>query len=140
MLYFCANSFEMKKIAIFFAFCLFVSVSTFAQVSVNESAEIKMMMERFVEGNRNVKKVSGYRIQIFATRDRLQLEKTQREFQYTYPNISVDWVHDRPNYILRAGAFESKLDAYRLWNIIRKDYNGALISFDNNISPIDLIF
>jgi hypothetical protein len=140
MLYFCANSFKMKKIAILFAFCLFVSVSTFAQVSVNESAEIKMMMERFVEGNRNVKKISGYRIQIFATRDRLQLEKTQREFQYTYPNISVDWVHDRPNYILRAGAFESKLDAYRLWNIIRKDYNGALISFDNGISPIDLIF
>lgn len=140
MLYFCVNSLKMKRIAIIYTFCLLVSASTFAQVSVNESSEIINMMERFVAANKSIKKVSGYRIQIFATRDRLQLEKTQREFQYTYPNISVDWVHDRPNYILRAGAFESKLDAYRLWNIIRKDYNGALISFDNGINPIDLIF
>ncbi len=130
----------MKKIVTLFVCCSFISVYAFSQVSINENADITAMMERFVEANRSMKKMSGYRIQIFATRDRLQLEKTQREFQYTYPNISVDWVHDRPNYILRAGAFESKLDAYRLWNIIRKDYNGALISFDNGISPIDLIF
>ncbi len=131
----------MKRVFILILFFVFYcSKIIFAQVTINEPPIVTQMLERYVETNKNVTSVSGWRIQIFSTRDRVEMEKVRREFQFIYPNISVDWIHDRPQYVLRAGAFERKLDAYRLLNIIRQDYPSALISLDNNMNPAELIF
>ena len=68
------------------------------------------------------------------------MERTLSNFKYRYPNIGVDWVHDRPDYKVRAGAFESKLDAQRLLHVIRQDYPNASIMTDNKMNPGELIF
>lgn len=131
----------MKKVLILaIVSIIYCSTNVSAQVTINEPPVISQMMQRYVEINKNITKIPGWRIQIFATRDRVEMDKVRREFQFIYPNISVDWIHDRPQYILRAGAFENKLDAYRLLNIIRQDYPSALISLDSNMNPSELIF
>lgn len=110
-----------------------------AQVIINEPATVGLMLNRYTELNERTTRIRGYRILIHSTRDRNQMEKVLRDFQFSYPNINVDWKHDRPDYKIRAGAFESKLEAQRLLNVIRRDYPEALVMTDYNMNPRELV-
>jgi len=110
-----------------------------AQVSVDEPTDVAQLMERFAEINKQNTMVSGLRIQLLATTDRNKLESTVNTFQYRYPNIPLDWVHEPPYFKLRAGAYPSKLEAMRMLEILRNDYPSAFISVDNTIRPEELI-
>ncbi|MEM1003668.1 MAG: SPOR domain-containing protein [Bacteroidota bacterium] len=113
---------------------------TKAQVVVNEPATISEMLDRYVQLNKRSNKVTGWRILIHATRNRVEMENVLRKFQYNYPNINATWVHDRPYYKVRAGAFESKLEAQRLLYVIRRDYPDASTIRDTNMNMGELIF
>ena len=108
-------------------------------IQVKEDPLIAMMMDKFVEINKSRNNIDGWRIQILATTDRQRLESVRQTFQYRYPNIPVDWVHNRPYYKLRAGAFSSKLEALRLKYILEQDYPGTYPVRDQNIRPEELI-
>ena len=121
-------------------FCLLSSGNLQAQsIQYNEDPVIGDMMDRFVELNRTKGTVGGWRIQILATNDRQKLESARQTFQYRYPNVPVDWVHNRPWYQLRAGAFSTKLEALRLKHILSQDYRGIYPVKDDNIRPVELI-
>lgn len=107
-------------------------------ISINEQAAITQMMQRFVEINRSKVAVDGWRIQLLATTDRTKLDSALRNFQTRYPNVAVDWVHERPYYKLRAGAFTSKLDATRVLYTLKRDYPSAYPAQDKNIRPQEL--
>ncbi|MEM6698726.1 MAG: SPOR domain-containing protein [Bacteroidota bacterium] len=111
-----------------------------AQVIVNEPATISDMLDRYVQLNKRSSKVTGWRILIHATRNRVEMENVLRKFQFNYPNINATWVHDRPYYKVRAGAFESKLEAQRLLHVIRRDYPDASTIRDTNMNMGELIF
>lgn len=108
-------------------------------IQINEDPLISQMMEKYVESNKSRMNIEGWRIQILATTDRQRLESVRQTFQYMYPNIPVDWVHTKPYYKLRAGAFTSKLDALRLKYILERDYPGTYPVKDNKIRPEELI-
>ena len=122
--------------------CLLIS-GTYAvnaqNVQTKEDPLITMMMEKFIEINKAKNNIDGWRIQILATTDRRRLESVRQTFQYRYPNIPVDWVHNKPYYKLRAGAFSSKLEALRLKYILEEDYPGTYPVRDKNIRPGELI-
>ena len=120
--------------------CLFGSQDLQAQaIQYNEDQVVADMMDRFVALNKAKNTVEGWRIQILATNDRQKLESARQTFQYRYPNIPVDWVHNRPWYQLRAGAFSTKLEALRLKHILSQDYTGIYPVKDDNIRPSELI-
>jgi hypothetical protein len=108
-------------------------------VKYKEDPVISEMMDRFVQINKSKETVEGWRIQIMATNDRQKLESARQSFQYRYPNVPVDWVHNRPWYQLRAGAFATKLEALRLKYILSQDYTGTYPVKDDNIRPQELI-
>lgn len=107
-------------------------------ITISEQAAISQMMQRFVEINRSKVAVDGWRIQLLATTDRTKLDSALRNFQSRYPNIAVDWVHERPYYKLRAGAFTSKLAATRVLYSLKRDYPSAYPAQDKNIRPQEL--
>lgn len=129
----------MKQI-LFTATLLFCCGISFAQVQIAEPTEVSNMLLRYSEINKSITKISGWRVLILGTQDRVLVEETKQRFLFRYPNIPADWIHDKPFYNLRAGAFESKLDAQRLLNIIRQEYPNATLTRDNNVKPIELIF
>ena len=120
---------------------LFSLCTTEAQDNIYymEDAPIGEMMARFVEVNKNKNFMDGWRVQIMATPDRQRLESVRQSFQYRYPSIPVDWVHSAPYYKLRAGAFQTKLEALRLKYILERDYPGIYLVKDDNIRPRELI-
>ena len=123
-----------------FLFALLISANVQAQnIQYNEDPVITNLMERFIELNKAKTTVEGWRIQILATNDRQKLETARQTFQYRYPNVPLDWVHNRPWYQLRAGAFSNKLEALRLKHILSQDYQGIYPVKDDSIRPAELI-
>ena len=114
---------------------LFVSAQS---IQIKEAPSIAQLMNKFVEINKATVSVDGWRIQILATTDRFKMENAKQQFQYRYPNIVVNWVHEKPYYKLRVGAFDSKLEATRMLYILKRDYPGAYPAKDRNIRPQEL--
>jgi len=112
-----------------------------AQAAINVSADpiIEEMIEQFTINNKAQSTVPGWRVQILATTDRQRLESVMQSFKYHYPNIPVDWEHDRPYYKLQAGAFKTKLDALRLKHILSREYEGLYLVRDDKINKNELL-
>ena len=99
-------------------------------VSINVDPAIGDLMELFQAENETVSKVPGWRVQILATTDRGRLETVESQFKVNYQSISVDWVHTKPYYKLRAGAFQTKQEAERLKYTLSKQFEGVYLVKD----------
>jgi hypothetical protein len=106
----------LRTLSLTISALLLATGSLLAQASIEVTAEpvIEEMVEQFTINNQAQATTPGWRVQILATTDRQRLESVQQSFKYHYPNIPVDWEHNRPYYKLQAGAFKTKLDALRL--------------------------
>jgi len=126
----------MKKIIQLLS-CLILSVPFLGAQSVNimEDYNVSRVMDRYVNFNKNTSVVEGWRIQLVATTDRRKMEQDRQEFMQNYPDISVDWTHEKPYYRLRAGAYRTKLEALRAIQKIKRDYPSAFPAKDSNIEP-----
>ena len=60
-----------------------------------------------------------------ASSDRQAVESAREEFMIEFPGINVDWTHSKPYYRLKAGAFNTKLEAIRLLQEVKEKYPGA---------------
>ena len=130
----------MSRLYIVFFFVIAVTAGLSAQdVQYVEDPVVTKMMERFVAINKSKTHVEGWRIQILATTDREKLESTKASFQYLYPNVPIDWIHTKPYYKLRAGAFSTKLEALRVKHILERDYNDIYLVKDDMIRPRELV-
>ncbi len=132
----------MKKF-ILSAFILFgfASLYSIQAQEVTESVEPKIaqLMDKFVNQNKSQTKIKGWRIQILATNDRQRMESALRKFENLYPSIPADWLHSKPYYKIRAGAFATKRDALRTLYILKQDYPSAYPVQDNEIRPEELL-
>ena len=128
------------RFILFFSFLILNTVSVDAQnIRISEDSEVTRVMDQAAATNRMTGTVSGWRIQLLATTDRLKMEKAKEEFMQKHPQISIDWVHSSPYYKLFAGAFSSKLEASRTLNVIKRDYPGAFPAKSKNIKPGELV-
>lgn len=108
-------------------------------VKVSIDPIISDMLEQYTATNKAQNTVDGWRVQILATTNRERLESVQQSFRYHYPNIPVDWEHDRPYYKLQAGAFRTKRDALRLKYILSREYEGLYLVRDAAIAKAELL-
>lgn len=108
-------------------------------LQVFESPEITALLQQFTSRNKSKVYLSGWRVQILATTDRVKLESTLAAFKAQYPYLPVNWIHDRPYYLLRVGAFTSKQEAYGLQQQLRPQYPTTYLMPDGQINPIEII-
>ena len=130
------------RVALFaIVLCLF-SLGVVAQstgtITVNEPPIIAEMMRSFEAANRSGG-MAGWRVQLLATTNRQQLDSERQSFQYNYPNIPINWVHNRPYYKLRAGAFRTRIEAERLKYVLGRDYDGLYLVRDDTIEPREFL-
>ena len=130
----------MKKIILILS-CLIFSVSFLSAQNINitEDYNVSRVMTRYVDINKNAVGIEGWRIQLVATTDRRKMEQDRQNFMQNYPDISVDWTHEKPYYRLRAGAYRTKLEALRAINMLKKDYPSAFPAKDSNIEPREFL-
>lgn len=119
----------IRFIAALFLVSCFASVN--AQVKVNEEAPIGLMMTKYMDINENSNTVDGWRIQVMAKTDRMEIERAKENFIINFPGVSIDWIHSKPYYRLRAGAFQTRLEAIQMLQELKKEYPGAFPVKDN---------
>jgi len=130
----------MRKLFLLLSFLFIIGLEVKAQnVYVTEDATISTLMDGYAQIHKSKETVSGWRIQILATTDRMKMEKSKEKFLQDYPQINVDWIHAKPYYKVRVGAFSTKLEAQRLLYMLKKDYPSAYPAKDNNIRPGELV-
>lgn len=106
---------------------------------MNEEKTIVPLFQVWIRNNREHPRVSGWRVQIMSTTDRKQVEEGRNRFRMDYPEVPAEWLHEKPYYKLRVGAFRTRLEALALIALLRDTYPGAYPAKDPNIHPRDFL-
>jgi SPOR domain len=108
------------------------------EIQINETPAVSQLCRNWVNSNRATPRVEGWRAQILSTTDREQADEARNRFRLAYPEVPADWVHEKPYYKLRAGAFRSRLEAVAfIAQLI--DFPGAYPAKDAGIHPRDFL-
>ncbi len=119
---------------------LLVACGCLAQeVQINEPPRVADLVEQWVRANRANPQMAGWRVQLVSSTDRTRVEEEKVRFLRLYPDVPADWVHEKPYYKLRAGAFHTRLEAAAFLQTLQDDYPGAYPAQDRNIHPRDFI-
>jgi hypothetical protein len=127
----------MKKI-VFISF-LFISIISNAQ-NKKEGGVVILSDEKIdelVTKRSNMKKMTstGYRIQIFFSEDKEELNNIRLKFIKQFPKVETYITFDAPNYLLRVGDFADKNQAEKFKKEIQQLYPENFILKTNiNIS------
>ena len=116
-----------------------VSEANAQKIAINEAYEVAQLMEQYVRINTAKSYVEGWRVQVISTTDRQRLESVRQSLKARYPYLSTSWVHNRPYYRLRAGAFATKLEALQLQHLLREYYPGSIPTRDTEITASEII-
>ena len=118
-----------------FFFCLHLAAQ---EIQINEEPAISDLFSTWVENNRAKPRISGWRVQIMATTDRMQVESGRERFRQEYPEIPAAWLLEKPYYKLRVGAFRTRQEAMAFIAAL-EGWQGAYPARDNNIHPRDFL-
>jgi len=124
-------------ILVFGIFC--GTVVSGQSIQINEDFRVAEMLDRHIQANKSQPTIEGWRIQILSTSDRAKAELEKGKFRATFPEFPVDWIHVKPNYKLRAGAFASKLDALEALNKIKKAFPSAYTAKVRDMNPREIV-
>lgn len=106
---------------------------------IREEPAVASLMTQFVEQNKLNPYIDGWRVQILSTTDRDRLESTRSSFKAKYPYLASTWEHNRPYYMLRVGAFATRLEAIQAKYYLRQDYPSATEMRDAKITPQEIL-
>ena len=130
----------MRLFLICLLLCTFWSLETQAQkITINEDYQVEELMGKFVSINTSKTHIEGWRVQVISTTDRQRLESVRASLKARYPYLSTSWVHNRPYYRLRAGAFATKLEALRLQHLLRTYYPESIPTRDTKVAASEVI-
>ncbi len=109
------------------------------EVQLNVDPAIEQLVNTWISFNRANPRVEGWRIQLLSTTDRQNVESGKSQFLNMFPTIPADWVHEKPYYKLRVGAFHTRQEALSFIGELKDMYPGAYPAKDPNIHPRDFL-
>ena len=95
-----------------------------------ESPAITRLNDYFIQYNLKRLDFPGWRIQVFASTDRREMESTLSNFRNRFPQYSSKWLLNDPYYQIRVGVFTEYSEAMRSLNEIRKTFRSATLVSD----------
>lgn len=126
----------MVRLLSLLVFACFIAVGARAQ-GIVEDPDVTQLMERFVQHNRLHQKVRGWRVQVFVTTNRRQIESERQRFRELFPDYRVEFSHDDPFYHLKSGAFLTQSAARPFLYAIRTEFPGAFaVADDIDVSEV----
>ncbi len=126
-----------KPLLLLFFCCSFLRLSA-QEVQINEDPKITQLIKSWTNDNRATPRIEGWRVQIMASTDRLQVEAGRNKFRTEYPEVSAEWVLEKPYYKLRVGAFRNKQEALAFISEL-SGWPGGYPTKDANIHPRDFL-
>jgi hypothetical protein len=128
----------MKKLMLcsLAALCSFCCLGQ--EVQINEEPKIAQMFKTWVTANRMNPQVEGWRVQVMASTDRVQVEQGRNRIRLEFPNVAAVWVQEQPYYKLRVGAFRTRQEALTFIGSL-SNWPGSYPVKDSKIHPRDFL-
>lgn len=101
-----------------------------SNISLNESPAIQRLNSYFLEYNLRRNEFPGWRIQVFASTDRKEMESTLARFRSSFPIYSAKWTLNDPYYQVRAGMFTDYSEAMKALQEVRKTFRSSTLITD----------
>lgn len=119
----------MKHLFLIILICVLANLAT-AQGVINivQDANIEAAVQRHKEINQSTKKIKGWCVMISSSTDRTKMMNTKTQFLRDYSYIPTEWIYERPYFKLRAGAYNTKMEAAGLLKSIKELYPSAYIT------------
>jgi hypothetical protein len=112
-------------IGVFLMFLLNISFS-YAQ---SENEKITNLIEQKRSFNKQNKNSSIYKIQLYNGSES-QAYKIRTDFQSTFPEYKTNIIYKSPEWKTQVGNFETRLEADRVFLIIKEKFSGAIVLED----------
>jgi hypothetical protein len=110
------------------------SVVTSSQINTQGSVVVKLADPRInslVEMHKREKsyhkKVQGYRIQIIQDSNRDLVREQKTKLLRSYPTLELYEIYESPFFKLRAGNYKSRIDAYKTYHEIKRNFKRTFI-------------
>lgn len=120
-------------------FCGLLNGVNGQDIQLNMEPAVGQLVQTWVSLNRSNPGIDGWRLQLMSTTDRARVEVGKTQFLSLYPTIPADWVHEKPYYKLRVGAFHTRQEAQAFLILLKDTYPGAYPARDPNIHPRDFL-
>ena len=106
---------------------LFVFLSTLFVAQTNGKGIVIIKdkkIDALIQNKSNVRRVSitGYRVQIYFSTNKSELNDVRLKFIKSYPRIETYITYDAPNYFLRVGDFADRNDAEKFKKDIFREF------------------
>ncbi len=100
-------------------------------IVIQEDNNISVLLEKY----NTAKSDLGFRVQIHSGLSKTETLKAQTNFMKIYPEINTYMIYQQPNFKIRVGDFENRLEVNRFFEEMKQTFPGAFIIQDE-ISPI----
>ena len=103
------------------------------QVEIIQDDKVGLLLEKHIKINETLKKMEGFRIQIFSdsgNNSKTRAQAVQEEVAARFPEMGIYLSFKSPNYRIRVGDFRTRLDAQRFLTDISVEYPNAFIVND----------
>ena len=131
----------MSKIIVLFLSILFLSLTTIGEINsqstIEESPNVKVLMENFIKIGKEEPYIDGWRIKLISTTDRRALENARWLFENKYPDMVYSLSHEAPYYSMKVGAYETRFDVEPHLVSFKEDFPLA-IPFRDRIMKTEL--
>ncbi len=130
---------KVKSVFLSIAILFTCSASLFGQVKVIADGRLQTILERHIEFNEMSRSILGFRIKVNSFTGANAKSKAfalKEELQSKYPSMRAYVTFDEPNFIVKAGDFLTKLEAYAVYSELKPNVPTALIIKDWINSPV----
>jgi len=107
-------------------------------IQITEHGNIRTVMNQYISQNQNNPMVEGWRIQIISTDDRRKMEAHKAKFDASYPGVYINWEHRNPWYLVKVGAFKTKLELQGFIQELKDEFPQA-IPIKDQVSKAELL-
>jgi hypothetical protein len=100
-------------------------------LTIIQDEQLKVLVNRYVEVRRKDMRIPGFRIRIFSNSGQTARQKAYSErerFIKLFPEMPSPVVeYETPNFKVYTGGFRSKLEAFRSYKLIMKEFRFAFL-------------
>jgi len=115
----------MKIYSIFLSFLFITCIGSFqtnAQTTQSEKVTGLIKKKRAY----NKKNGFGFRVQLLYGEE-LEIRKTLKKFQFTYPTTPTEIKYDEPYWKAFVGEYKTRLEADKALNLFKKRFSSAIV-------------
>ena len=111
----------------FYIVFLIISLCYVEGFSQNSDEEMQQILSEKRTFNQTVKRIEGYRIQLYNGLSENTARSRRGAFGVFFPEISTRLFYEQPEWKVQTNTFKNKLEAYKTWLKVKEEFHGTFV-------------